>query len=339
MSKSRKYNIIITGTVQIQQEHLDLLEKHSIYAERIPFNPPTEEQLINAIPGKDGYILGSIEHVTKEVIDAGSNSLQAICFTGTGWKDFIDAHEAATKRGIAITNAAGANAQAVAELTAGLIHERVRNIAYLTGQGSTERIQGRNFRSLTLGIVGAGDIGSKVARIFNLAYGTRVLYHSPHRKLDLEFSTGAEWVQLDKLLRDSDIVSLHTKRITEEDAKEEGLKKTVSLINRDNIGLLKEGAILINASFAQAIDPFALYDEVIKKRISAAIDVHYPKGVDLPDFSKVSSRYLIWMGVPSGYNTTDTVRIASGIATRSMINLLTIGKDEKIVNPDFIKYR
>jgi D-3-phosphoglycerate dehydrogenase len=327
MSKSQKFNIIITGTVQIKEEHLELLKENGINAERIPFNPPTEEQLIKAVPGKDGYILGSIEGVTQAVIDAGS-SLRAICFTGAGWVDFIPAHEYATKRGIAITSAAGANAQAVAELTVGFIHDRVRNIAYLSGQGSGQRLQGRNFRALTLGIVGAGNIGSKVARILNHAYGTRVLYANPHRKLDLEFSTGAERVPFETLLRESDIVSLHAKRTPE----------TLKLINQENIGLMKDGAILINASFAEAIDPYALYDEVSKERISAALDVHYPKGMELPDFSKVSSRYLIQMGIQSGYNTAETVMIASGLATRSMINLLTTGKDEAVVNPTFIDY-
>ena len=149
------------------------------------------------------------------------------------------------------------------------------------------------------------------------AYGTKVLCFSPHRKLDLEFSTGAEQVSLDRLLRESDIVSLHTNKTPE----------TEHLINRERISLLKNGAILVNASFADAIDPHALYDEVNKGEISVALDVQY-KGEGLPDFSKVSSQYLIQMGIQAGYNTAETVKIASGLATRSMINLLTTGKDE-----------
>lgn len=322
--------ILITGPTFIRDEELQRFEAHSITAQRLPSATASEPELCSAVQGKHGYVLGGLERVTKAVIDAGTE-LRAICFTGAGWTEFIPAHEYATERGIAITAAPGANAQAVAELTVALMHDRVRNVSFLSGAGFGERIRGRNFRNVTLGIIGAGNVGVKVARILNAAYGTHVLYHSPRRNLDLEFATGAEYVTLEDLLRQSDIVSLHMRRN----------EATVGLINEKTIALLKDGAVLINAAFADAIEPRCLYREVSSGRISAALDVafHHLEDADIPDFRSVSPRHLLQMGVQSGFNTEETVAIASGLATNSMINLLTKGDDAAVVNPQWKQFR
>lgn len=330
MGTDRSFSIIITGPTFITPKHVQRLKDAGIESERLSALAASESELCDAVQGKDGYILGGLERVTAPVIEAGSK-LQAICFTGAGWTEFIPAHTEATERGIAITAAPGANSQAVAELTIALMHDRVRNVAYLSGVGFGDRIRGRNFRNLTVGIIGAGNVGSKVARILNSAYGTRMVYTSRRRNLDLEYSTGAVSLPLDELLRTADIVSLHMNK-TED---------TAGLMNESRLGLLKDGAILINASFADAIDPHALYRELSAERISAALDVvfQHHEGSSLPDFRAISSKYLLQMGVQSGFNTEETVQIASDLATTAMINLLSTGKDTAVVNPEFVNRR
>jgi gluconate 2-dehydrogenase len=315
------YKVLVTGNTFILPQHEAKLQAHSIAVDRLNVPAATEDQLIQNVQGKDGYILGGIERVTTPVIEA-AESLKAICFTGAGWTEFIPAHELATAHGIAITAAPGANAQAVAELAVGLIHERARNISYLSGVGFGERIKARQFRSMTLGIVGAGNIGSKVARLMNGAYGTRILYYSPRRNLDLEFSTGATPVSLETLASDSDIISLHMRKSP----------ATTGIIDAELFGRMREGAILINTAFAEAIDPWPLYEAVGQGKISAALDVTFRTTQNkLPDFKSVSPRHFLQIGFQSGFYTDETTIIASDIATNAMIDLLTNGVVPSVV--------
>ena len=326
MAANTLHRVLITGPTFITPRHLELLRQAGVECTRLDALKATENELTTAIANKDGYILGGLERVTRSVIEAGRN-LKAICFTGAGWTEFIPAHPQATERGIAITAAPGANSQAVAELTVALIHDRVRNVSYLSGAGFNERIRGQNFRNLTLGIVGAGNIGSKVARILNAAYGTRVLYCARTRNLDLEYCTGARFSDLSHLLTESDVVSLHMSRN----------ESTAGMIDGTALRQIRDGGILINAAFADAVDLHALHSEVSSGRISAALDVavhHLPDGT-LPDFSKVSSKAFLRMGNQSGFNTAETVEVASDIATAAMINLLNTGNDAGVVNPTF----
>ena len=89
MSTSKKCNIIITGTVQILPAHLELLEKHGIYAERVPYNPPTEEQLLKAVPGKDGYILGSVSASLKRSLTPVAIFVQSASLAPGGQNLFL----------------------------------------------------------------------------------------------------------------------------------------------------------------------------------------------------------------------------------------------------------
>jgi phosphoglycerate dehydrogenase-like enzyme len=326
----RRFSVLLTGPTFITDKQIEHLASVGIDVERNPDPTLSEDALVDALEGKDGYLLGGLERATTRVIESAPQ-LKAISFTGAGWTEFIKGHQAATERGIPITAAPGANAQAVAELTVGLIHDRVRQISYLSTEGRSDRYRGRNMRSLTLGIVGTGNVGVKVARILNDAYGTRILYVSPRRNLDLEFATGAQRTDLEGLLREADIVSLHM-RLTNE---------TVSLLGAAELSTMKDGAILINAGFAEAVDPRALFDELSKGRIQAAFDVpmHHLEGADLPDFGSLSQKVFLQMGSQSGFATVETVAIASEIASRAIENLLLRGDDSGVVNPDFRLHR
>lgn len=319
-----QYKVLVTGGTFIKERHEKLFKENGIEIVRLNELKATEQQLIQGLKDKDGYILGGIEKVTHTVIESG-NKLKAICFTGAGWTSFIPDHDYATIKGIPITAAPGANAQAVAELTVALIHDRVRLVSFLSGEGSHERFRARNFRNLTLGIVGAGNIGIKVARALNNAYGIKVIYFGRSRKLDFEFATGAKLTSLDDLLRESDIVSIHLSKNDQ----------TNRLINKDKLALMKNNAILIHTTFADAVDPQALFKELISGRISAGFDISLWTDTDLPDFSKISKKNLIMMGSQTGYNTEETVELASDLATSSMINLLLTGNDKAVVNPEF----
>ncbi len=308
--------ILITHTLMIKEHHEDQLRKAGFEINRLTDLEASEDILCEHVTDIDGYILGGLEKITERVIDSAPK-LSAICTTAASWQNFIPAHEYATKRGIAIVSAQGANSQSVAEFAIALIHDRVRNISYLGSENQVIPYSAVNFRSLTLGLIGVGKVGNKVGRILNAAYGMKILYTSIHQNLDFEFATGATSVTLDTLLSKSDIISVH---VPVGEAQH-------NLINGKNLGLLKDGAILINMSFKEVIEQRALLRELEDGRISYASDVG-----NNPELEHVSRRNLLQFPTYIGYNTYDTAEIASDVVTQSMINLLTTGSDTWVVN-------
>ena len=105
--------ILVTDNLYIDEQHVQTLQQAGLAVERLDTPCASEEELIAAIAGKVGYILGGTELVTPAVI-AAANELKAIVYAGTDWQDFIPGYAQATERGILIANAPGANAYSVA---------------------------------------------------------------------------------------------------------------------------------------------------------------------------------------------------------------------------------
>ncbi|MHC1732332.1 MAG: 4-phosphoerythronate dehydrogenase [Bacteroidales bacterium] len=132
-----------------------------------------------------------------------------------------------------------------------------------------------DLQSLTLGIVGVGNVGSKVARAAQ-TLGVRVLLNDPPRQRREEGSIssgpgkagGTEFHPLDKLLKESDILTLHVP------LNREGEDKTFHLLGRHNIPLMKRDAIVINSSRGEVVDNIALRDALKEGSLrGAALDV------------------------------------------------------------------
>ncbi len=314
--------ILITHTLMVKEHHEQQLREAGFEIIRLKDLEATEDQLCAVVPDIDGYILGGLEKITNRVIDSAPK-LRAICTTAASWKTFIPAHKYATERGIAIVSAQGANSQSVAEYTIALIHDRVKNVSYLSGEGQGGSFTARNFRGLKLGLIGVGKVGNKVGRILNAAYGMKILYTSIHQDLDFEFATGATWLELDDLLSRSDIISIHVPAD----------KELHNLINKNNVSFIKDGAILINMSFKDVIDQKVLIHELESGRISVATDVGYN-----PDFAHISSKNFIQFTSFVGYKTQDTAEIASDVVTLSIVNLLNNNYDSWVVNPEYREY-
>ncbi|HEY3228377.1 MAG TPA: NAD(P)-dependent oxidoreductase, partial [Roseiflexaceae bacterium] len=111
-----------------------------------------------------------------------------------------------------------------------------------------------------------GQIGQAVARRVS-GFGMRILYYSPSRKLDVEFEGGPIYAPLERLLAESDIISLHCPLNDE----------TYHLIDRDALEQLKPGAILVNTARGPVVDTRALVEALRQKPIVAALDVTDPE--------------------------------------------------------------
>lgn len=204
--------------------------------------------------------------IPAAAIQAGRR-LNLVVRAGAG-VDNIDV-EAASLRGVVVANCPGQNAAAVAELTLGLIVSLDRripdNVIDLRAHkwNKKEYSKAMGLKGRTLGVVGAGGIGSEVARRA-LAFDMKVLYFHLGRTRRLADFPGCRRADLDELLRESDIVTIHVS----------GGDSTKRLIDEKRIGLMKSHALLINTSRGSVIDEGALVRALKEKRIrAAALDV------------------------------------------------------------------
>jgi len=122
-----KGKVLITDTLFIGDEHVKQIEDAGYEVERLDKPNATEDELIEALQGKVGYVLGGIEKVTDKVIES-TDQLKVIAFTGADWQALITGWEKAKEKGIKISNAPGANSPAVAELALTLTLAMQRNL-------------------------------------------------------------------------------------------------------------------------------------------------------------------------------------------------------------------
>ncbi len=186
----------------------------------------------------------------------------SVAFTGI---DHVD-KEACVEQDVRISNAAGYSTEAVAELVIGLIISKLRNIVECNSvirEGKTkDGLVGFELAGKTVGIIGTGAIGLRTAELLK-AFGCKLIgYNRSVREEGLEL--GIQYMGLEELLKESDIITLHTPLTAE----------TKHLINKDNLKLLKKNALLINCARGQVIDIEATVEALKEKRIAgAAIDV------------------------------------------------------------------
>ena len=184
-----------------------------------------------------------------------------VAFTGV---DHVDL-EAAKAGGVKVSNAAGYSTQAVAELCLGLMLDLLRNVPQVTERcrsgGTKDGLVGTELSGKTVGIVGVGAIGTRVAELCH-AFGCKVLGNKRH--VTGQEPAFIEFVPLDELLERSDIVSLHTPLND----------STKGLINAASIEKMKPGALLINTSRGPVVDSAALAAALDSGRLGGAgIDV------------------------------------------------------------------
>ena len=197
-----------------------------------------------------------------EVIDACKNlKFIDVAFTGVDHVDLA----AARKNNISISNAAGYSTEAVAELSLCLMLSLLRNVMQTDArcrEGKTkDGLVGCELRGKTIGIIGAGAIGTRTAELCK-AFGCRVLGYK--RTISGNEPDFMEFVSLDELLSNSDIVSLHCP--LNEDSRH--------LINRETIAKMKQGAYIINAARGPVVDSEALAEALNNGYLAGAgIDV------------------------------------------------------------------
>ena len=221
------------------------------------------ESLIEAI--KDAHFIGlrSRTHLTKEVLEKAPKLVAIGCFCiGTNQVDLA----AAKQRGIPVFNAPFSNTRSVAELVLGEIILLMRQVAKANmevhrGVWNKSASGANEVRNKKLGIIGYGHIGSQLSVIAE-SLGMNVYFYDIEYKLPL--GNAQQVASLEELLSSCDVISLH---VPENDS-------TKNLMNKERIGQLKEGAVLINAARGTVVDIDALAARLADGSLrGAAIDV------------------------------------------------------------------
>ncbi len=258
--------IVMLEPLGVSTEVLDRLsqrlrsEKHEFIAYDTVTKDP--EELKKRASGADVLIIANNPLPGEVIRSVESLKFISVAFTGI---DHVD-KAACIEKGVSLSNAAGYSTEAVAELVIGMIISKLRYIVEcntVVRQGKTkDGLVGCELAGKTVGIVGTGAIGLRTAELLK-AFGCRLLgYNRSVRKEGEEL--GIRYVDLEELLKESDIITLHTP-LTED---------TKFLINKDNLSLLKPDALLVNCARGQVIDIEATAQALKEKKLAgAAIDV------------------------------------------------------------------
>lgn len=273
----------------------------------------------------DGIILRGTTDVTADDV-ARARKLKAISKVGAG-VDRIDL-AAARERGIVVMNTPGSNAEAVAELTLGLTLAMARRIAVADRRlrlGETvnrEEFIGRSLAGKTVGVVGMGNIGRKVARKWNLAFDMPVIGYDPHLPDAAWPDLGCERARdLDVLLGEADVVSVHVPLSPE----------TRGLIGARAFSLMKPTAMLVCTSRGGIVDETALYEALRTERIfGAALDVfeQEPPPADHPLFAIPTFVGTLHIGGSS----VESRERGALMAVEQLLDVLNGGAPRNIVN-------
>lgn len=287
----------------------------------------TREELFSLLATADAVLACGM--FSAQMISAAPR-LKIISNYGAGY-DKIDV-DAATQRMIPVTNCPENTAQPTAEIAIGLMLSCIRRIGELDRKIRKEppeslfgmgRFMGLGLIGRTLGIIGLGNIGKIVAQ-FGRLMNMRVVYFS-RRRLPPDMEQGAEYLPLNTLLSQADVVSIHCP-LTEE---------TNNLLSAERLSLLKPTAILINTARGAIIDYQALAVMIREDKLFAAgLDV-FPHEPHIPEELLVLDRVVLTPHI--GTNTLEARNAMAHDACVRILEALTGRRPPNVVNPEIYK--
>jgi len=295
----------------------------------------SEAELVEELRSSGADILVvELEHVSREVLEGAELRLVGICRNDP--RRSIDL-EAATARGVPVIYTPGRNYNAVAELTVAVMLALLRKVVFadrLLRSGkvtvsSTEDFaeyynayRGWELRGKTVGIIGLGKIGFRVAQLLR-AFDVRILVYDPYVGEDRVGSVGGERVDLETLLKSSDIVTVHVPPSPE----------TVGLIGRREIELMKPTAFLLNLANPVVVDEDALCEALKSRRIAgAALDVFTEEPVDSTNRFLELDNVVVTPHI--GGDTFETVERQSWMVTEDILRFLRGERPRFLLNPE-----
>jgi len=268
------------GKILVERFQPELLEWLRARAEIVVVDPWSEPERWEREASQVDAVISRKGRIGREHMEKGGGRLKIVARTGVG----VDASridlDAAREHKVWVTNNPGVNASAVAELTFGQMIALARysmqaDRAVKDNRWSDYlRFTGIELAGKTLGIVGMGNIGARVA-LRARAFEMSLLVCDPYIPGSHVTALGGQWLSLDELFAQSDFVTLHCPHN----------KETRHMVGERQLSLMKKSAYLVNLARGGVVDEAALYRVLSEKRIAgAAIDVmeKEPPAVDAP---------------------------------------------------------
>jgi D-3-phosphoglycerate dehydrogenase len=302
--------IVIVDHIYLEEGHIKKLRSLSdleIFAEP----PKKPDELKERIRAADIVIVGWT-NLTKNIIDS-AKKLKMISIWATTCH-YVDL-EAARERGIVVTHVPGYATEAVAEHAFALLLAAIRRLPSAdkhvrTGDFDWRPFGGSELAGKTLGIIGTGAIGCRVAEIAK-AFKMQILGYDKYPNLKRAEEIGMKYVDLYTLLKESDFVTLHVTLTSE----------TEGLIGKKEIEVMKKGAVIINTSQGKVIDEKALIDALKSGKLSyAGLDVfeEEPPAKDDPLF-KLDNTIL---SPHIGFHTVEAAKRCTDICIDNVVKFL-----------------
>jgi len=305
-----KMKIVVVDHVYLEKEHIEKLRSAGdleIFGEP----PKTPDELKERIKSADIVIVGWSD-LTKNVIDSAKKlKMISIWATTCHYADL----EAAKERGIVVTHVPAYATEAVAEHTFALLLAASRRLLLADKHVRRGDFDWRPFGGVelyrkTLGVIGTGSIGCRVAEIAK-AFKMQILGYDKFPNVKKAEEIGIKYVDLYTLLRESDFITLHVTLTSE----------TERFIGKKEIEAMKKGAVIINTSQGKVIDEKALIDALKSGRISfAGLDVfeEEPPSKDNPLF-KLDN---VMLSPHIGFNTVEAARRCTDICIDNVLKFL-----------------
>jgi D-3-phosphoglycerate dehydrogenase len=319
--------VLVTARIfgHLSEEGFDIFRRKGIDLVPNPFRGKglTEGQLVQLIGGVDGLLTG-VDQVTRAVVEK-ADRLKVISKFGAG-VDNIDV-QAASDKGIIVTNAPGVNSDAVADMAFALIFAIARKVPFAVDRvkkGEWPLLVGTEVYGKSLGLIGLGEIGKRVARRA-CGFGMRIMACEISPDEAFLHETGVRLVALDTLLREADIVSIHVPLTG----------ATKHLIGRKELSMMKPSAFLINTARGGIVDEDALYEALQSATIAGAgLDVlqsEPPKDLKLANLDNCVLTPHI-----SPF-TKEAIEGAERLSAQNIIDVLEGRSPTYIVNPQVLR--
>lgn len=310
----------------IHKSGVELLEKEV----DVVFAPdPSVKTVCIKIRGVHGVIVRTAPF-TREIIEC-ADKLEVIGRAGVG-VDNIDI-KAASERGIPVVYTPDANMVSVAEHTIGFIVALAKRLCIgdkATREGNftvREEFTAIDLEGKTLGIIGAGRVGSTLARKCRAAFDMKVLAYDPYISSEKAREIGVSLCEsLQEFLARSDFVSVHVPLTPQ----------TKGLIGEKELKLMKKSAFLINVARGGVVDEEALYKALKEKWIAGAATDVYSEEPPSPDNPLLKAENIILSPHMAALTRECVVRMATGVA-RGVLDVLRGNEPKYVANIDFLR--
>jgi len=277
------------------------------------------------------------DYIDEDVLNACDIKIIGVC---RGYPDNVDM-ELASKKNIPVFFTPNRNADAVADMTITLMLAQLRHLtkidrllksgSFFVDSGEDLAMLYRTFRgwelgSRTIGIIGLGGVGYKVAKRLRFGFGSKILVYDPYVEDRKIKEIQGKKVDLNNLLKESDIITIHSK-VTDE---------TIDMIGKKEIELMKKSAIFINTARAALVDEEALFKALKEKKISGAgLDVFGVEPVDSDNIFLELDNVTV---TPHAGGSTFDSEINQSIMIAEDIQAFLEGKKPKFIqNPEALK--